>query len=163
MRLPESLRDRLKSPFGTLFSNMEKAVEYMGKKRCSRIISVGDVVTATILEKGIRPDVAVVDYKTMRAAAGERLKRAIEAFNVPTHRVTNPAATISEELWKAFDLPPPIKIVVDGEEDLATLVAIAKSPLGSCVIYGQPRRGVVVVEITQEKKQEVEEILKQFE
>lgn len=38
-------------------------------------------------------------------------------------------------------------MIVDGEEDLLTLVAMAVAPLGSFVIYGQPREGVVLVEV----------------
>jgi len=52
-----------------------------------------------------------------------------------------------------------IKIVVDGEEDLATLPAILYAPLGSAVVYGQPNEGSVLVEVTPEKKKHVMDLM----
>ncbi|HUS56655.1 MAG TPA: DUF359 domain-containing protein, partial [Thermoplasmata archaeon] len=40
-----------------------------------------------------------------------------------------------------------VKIEVSGEEDLAALVVMATGPLGAHVIYGQPRRGLVLVHL----------------
>ena len=44
-------------------------------------------------------------------------------------------------------------IKVDGEEDLAGVPAILLSPLGSIVLYGQPSVGLVLVEVTEKKKE----------
>jgi cytidyltransferase-like protein len=46
-------------------------------------------------------------------------------------------------------------IKVLGEEDLAGVPAMLLSPLGSVVLYGQPQEGLVVVEIIEEKKEEL--------
>ena len=57
-------------------------------------------------------------------------------------------------------------IQVRGEEDLAALPAILFAPLGSLVLYGQPpmkegeQGGIVVVEVTEKKKQEIIHFLK---
>ena len=40
-----------------------------------------------------------------------------------------------------------MKIVVEGEEDLATLPAILYAPPGSVVVYGQPDEGSVLVKV----------------
>ncbi len=53
-------------------------------------------------------------------------------------------------------------IIVKGEEDLLALPAILFAPLHSLVLYGQWNLGVVMVEVTEEKKKEVERILKKF-
>ncbi len=53
-------------------------------------------------------------------------------------------------------------IVIRGEEDLTTLPAILFAPLHSVVLYGQMGLGVVAVEVTEEKKGEVEAILQKF-
>ncbi len=162
MRLPEHLRERLKKPLGRVFPSMGEAVGYLRTLRPKRIVTVGDRVTLTLLEEGIRPDVCVVDLKTLRSPlAGEERKR-LEGLDLPERRVVNPPATLSDELWEAFDLPPPLKIVVEGEEDLATLVAVMKSPPGTVVLYGQPKEGVVVVEVERVRR-EVEELLGEFE
>ncbi|MDI6805914.1 MAG: DUF359 domain-containing protein, partial [Candidatus Bathyarchaeia archaeon] len=53
--------------------------------------------------------------------------------------------------------------IVDGEEDLLTLIAVLYAPQNSFVVYGQPYEGIVVVKVTPEKKAEVSEILKTME
>ena len=55
-----------------------------------------------------------------------------------------------------------IKIVVNGEEDLATLPAILYAPLGSAVVYGQPNEGSVLVEVTLEKKEQIKDLMKRM-
>jgi hypothetical protein len=64
-------------------------------------------------------------------------------------RVDNPPAKITRALWRAVRdaarAKERIKIEVQGEEDLAALVAIATAPDGAHVIYGLPKRGMMVV------------------
>jgi uncharacterized protein (UPF0218 family) len=38
-------------------------------------------------------------------------------------------------------------VVVDGEEDLATLPALVAAPTGASIVYGQPGEGMVLVEV----------------
>ncbi len=162
MRLPEHLRGRLKKPLGKVFPSMGEALKYARSLRPARIVAVGDRVTATLLEEGVRPDVCVVDFKSLRSPLTGEERRRVEELDLPERRVANPPATLSRELWEAFDLPPPLKIVVEGEEDLATLAAVVKSPPGAVVLYGQPGEGVVVVEVGKARR-EVEELLREFE
>ena len=61
------------------------------------------------------------------------------------------------------DVEHPLKIYVEGEEDLATLPAVLLSPTGSMVAYGQPGEGVVLVEVDESKKKEFEEYVEFFE
>jgi uncharacterized protein (UPF0218 family) len=72
--------------------------------------------------------------------------------------VENPRGTITEEaaaaVRKALEGAEEVHLVVDGEEDLLTLVAVLHAPVGAFVVYGQPREGVVVVRVTSEKKAE---------
>jgi uncharacterized protein (UPF0218 family) len=66
-------------------------------------------------------------------------------------KVENPPGKITRALWRAVkaavSAKERIKIEVVGEEDLAALVAIATAPKGAHIIYGLPRRGLVVVEV----------------
>ncbi len=162
MRLPEHLRERLRRPWGRVFPSMREALEHVRSLRPVRIVAVGDRVTATLLEEGVRPDVCVVDFRTLRSPLPGEERRRVEELDLPERRVSNPAGTISRELWESFDLPPPLKIVVEGEEDLATLVAAVKSPPGTVVLYGQPGEGVVVMEV-EKVRGEVEALLREFE
>jgi len=78
--------------------------------------------------------------------------------------VKNPQGTITEEaiaaIREALESDEPVRIIVDGEEDLLALIAVLYAPEKSLVVYGQPYEGIVVVEVTSEKKNEAVEILK---
>jgi hypothetical protein len=163
LRLPEEARQLLKRPLGELFRATGEAVERLRAEPPIRLITVGDVVTAEFLKAGLKPDVVVVDFMVMRSSAGEEIKRTIDAYSIPVRRVKNPAGTLTPELREALEgVAPPLKIVVDGEEDLATLPAVLAAPVGSVVAYGQPEEGVVLVEVTEGKKQEFQELLNKF-
>ncbi len=164
LRLPQRVRPLLKRPLGKLFTDKEVAFEHLRKRRPTRLIAVGDRVTADFLEAGFKPDIAVVDFLVMRSAASEGIKKIVNGYKVPTKHVRNPPATITDELQEALKkAAPPVKIVVDGEEDLAVLPALLAAPVGSVVAYGQPGKGIVLVEATGEKKREIEKILRRFE
>ncbi|NLB75740.1 MAG: DUF359 domain-containing protein, partial [Crenarchaeota archaeon] len=53
-------------------------------------------------------------------------------------------------------------IVVNGEEDLLTLIAVLYAPQNSFIIYGQPDIGIVVVKATEMKKAEVKQFLNEM-
>ncbi len=163
LKLPDEARQLLKRPLGQLFPNVTAAIERLRQLHPPRLIAVGDVVTAELLEGGLRPDVAVVDMRVMRLPADEKTKRVVETFEAKVVHVKNQAGTITPELCKALEAArPPLKIVVEGEEDLATLPAVLSAPLGSVVVYGQPVEGLVLVEVTEPKRREFETLLKQF-
>ena len=161
--MTERVRPKLQRPLGKLFPGLPQTIERIGKLRPSRLISIGDRVTSDLLSAGIRPDVAVVDLVVMRSSAGKEIRRAIAAYKVPSVRVKNPAGRITPELWSALEnAGPPLKIIVDGEEDLAAIPAVLTAPLGSVVVYGQPKEGVVLVEVTEKKRDEFKALLNEF-
>jgi len=163
LRLPPEVRPLLKRPLGELFTDVTSAIKHIAEIRPKRLITVGDVTTARLLSNGLKPDIAIVDLRVMRSPADHELMRAIEAFEAPTIKVVNPAATLTPELLAALrTAEPPLKIIVEGEEDLATLPAVLTAPIGSIVVYGQPNEGLVVVEVTKEKKSEFQKLLKLF-
>jgi hypothetical protein len=81
--------------------------------------------------------------------------------------VENPAGTITEEattaIREALEGAKHVHVVVDGEEDLLTLIAVLYAPERSLVVYGQPNEGIVIVKVTPEKKADAAEILKSME
>ncbi|MEA1904275.1 MAG: DUF359 domain-containing protein [Candidatus Hadarchaeota archaeon] len=163
LRLPEEVRQSLKRPLGELFRTTEEAVERLRKASPARLITVGDIVTAEFLRAGLKPDVVVVDFMVMRSSAREEIKRTIDAYSTPVRRVKNPAGILTPGLREELEgAALPLKIVVDGEEDLATLPAVLAAPVGSIVAYGQPGEGLVLVEVTEGKKQEFQELLSKF-
>jgi hypothetical protein len=78
-------------------------------------------------------------------------------------RVKNPQGTITEEaiaaIRDALESDEHFHILVDGEEDLLALIAVLFAPEKSLIVYGQPYTGIVVVEVTPEKKAAAMEIL----
>lgn len=163
LRLPEEMRPRLKRPLGQLFSDIDAAVERLRQLQPTMVIAVGDMVTAGLLTAGIKPDVAVIDFIVMRSPASEKIRQALESFKVDVVRVRNPPGTITKELREVLETArPPLKVIVEGEEDLAALPAVLSAPLGSVVIYGQPGEGLVIVEVTERKRREFEKLLKHF-
>ena len=163
LELPDELRPLLKRPLGQLFSSVTTAIERLRQLRPTRLIAVGDIVTAEFIEAGLMLDVAVVDFLVMRSPVDKKIRGTIDSFDVKIVRVKNPAGTITQELRRALDeAKPPLKIIVEGEEDLATLPAVLSAPLGSVVVYGQPDEGIVIVEVTEPKRREFKMLLEQF-
>ena len=76
---------------------------------------------------------------------------------------TNPAGMISDEsieiLHKTLKASTPIRIKVQGEEDLLALPLFGMAPKGSVVLYGQPLEGMVLVNINEEKQNQAKELM----
>jgi GTP-dependent dephospho-CoA kinase len=156
----------LKSPLGTLYhGNGVECINGMELelKAAKKIVAVGDMTAYYLLEASIIPDLAIVDHKTKRMPAPSHVKRRLERNSFKTIEVKNPPATLNQELIdqirESLAGNERVKIVVDGEEDLATLPAILYAPLGSAVIYGQPNEGSVLVKVAPEKKKHVMDLM----
>jgi uncharacterized protein (UPF0218 family) len=160
--LPEELRDELKEPIGKLVDeqgllNLIKEEEYL--------VTVGDLVTLTLIKNQISPKIAIVDYISRREEFSEEKKQIIKDFGSERIQIKNPPGTLTDELWNAIDSSykniekGPILIEVDGEEDLASLAAIYLAPSYVTVIYGLPNKGILVVKPTIENKNKAKEVL----
>jgi len=162
--LTPELRMKLKKPLGTLIrgsfaETMKTFKDMVEKEKPSVIISVGDTVSKNLVKNYVFPLLSIVDNRVMR-----RHVKPIPLTVEKTVLIRNPAGTITKEaidaIKEALKSNRRVKMVVDGEEDLLTLIAVFYSPKNSFVVYGQPYEGIVVVKVTQEKKAEVAEILK---
>jgi hypothetical protein len=165
--LTPEMRRALKQPLGTLIrgsfvDTMKRLKKMAEQENPASIISVGDTVSKNLAKNGFYPKLYVVDNKCMR--------RNTKPSKLPADQtvyVTNPPGTITDEAKRAIEAAlkksEHVKIVVKGEEDLLTLVAIAYASEDSYVIYGQPHEGIVVVKVTPEKKTEIVSILKSME
>jgi GTP-dependent dephospho-CoA kinase len=159
---PPEIILKLKDPFGTLIrgsyaETIRKLKDIIKKETPVKIISVGDKVSRNLHINSIIPQVSITDDLSMR----RRLKP--EVFpNKNMIKIKNPQGTITEEaiqaIKHAINEENPIHLFVDGEEDLLALVAILYAPDNSFVIYGQPRKGMVLVRINQQKKAEAEKV-----
>ena len=131
-----------------------------------KVAAIGDMTAFYLLEASIVPDLLVVDNKTKRMPVTDHVIDMLDHESYKTVMVKNPAATITKDLIdqirESLQGTNHVKIVVEGEEDLATLPAILYAPLGSVVVYGQPHEGRVLVDVTPERKLHIEEFMKRM-
>ena len=76
--------------------------------------------------------------------------------------VSNPPGYITEEAWRAVRKSLKkdyFKILVVGEEDLIAIPVFMEYPDRTIVLYGQPNRGIVEVEINEKLKNKIKELL----
>ena len=157
------LRLKLKDPFGILIQGtpqetMAKMWELVEREKPPKIISVGDVVSQNLHKHNFNPQLTIIDNISMR---NQRMPP--EAPVKKTVCVKNPQGTITKEAISAVKVALKTNqhthIVVDGEEDLLTLIAVLYAPENALVVYGQPCVGIVVVKVTSERKALAEQYL----
>ena len=163
--VPEDLKDTLKGYIGRLVDE-HRLLTVLQQEHL--VVSVGDKVTYTLLTHGVTPVVSIVDYILERKPYPQDMKQTIQGYPCQRIQVNNPPGTISDELWQTLQTVfhnlqnGPFCIEVNGEEDLASLAAIALAPRGVTVIYGLPNKGVVVVKATPAHKKKVFEVLQKM-
>ena len=160
--LPDNLRNLLKEPIGKLVKEKELIKLLRNEKY---IVSIGDLVTYTILKHKIKPVFCIVDFKTRRGECPLEIREIIKSYGKKIIVVENQSGTISDDLWNVIEMAyenienGSIRIEVKGEEDLASLAAIYMAPADVTIIYGLPDKGVLVVKPTIENKKKVKNIL----
>ena len=151
------------SPVGKIFTDpMDIKKEISG---CKILVTVGDVVTLDLLEIGILPDISVIDYMTKRMPLAE-VKTRFQKYSQPELTVKNPAGEITASLWAAikdgYMNPRKLRIIVEGEEDLASLVCITLAPEGAVIIYGIPGKGASVLRVDSKLRELVKQALEEM-
>ena len=153
---------KFKEPFGLLIEGpssetMGELKKVIAKEKPSQIISVGDTVTRNLHEHQIIPHLSITDNQSMRKKLQARVfphKKVVQ--------VKNPHGTITQEaiqiIQEALQNETQTHVLVDGEEDLLTLVVVLYAPENALVVYGQPFKGIVVVKVTFEKRAEAKKI-----
>ena len=161
MQLPDDLRDQLKNPLGNLISDNDPNKESIIKKISTEsvIITVGDRTTKNMLQLGLRPQIQIIDCLEKRSQC------IVPADDTVITKLfcKNPPGEITEEsieiIKKAFSCEPPVRIIVDGEEDLLVIPACIFAPENSVIMYGQPNEGLVIIHITPEIRAKVQKML----
>lgn len=152
-KLTRQLRALLHKPLGIVL-DLEGVLARLRRAR-GAVISVGDECSCALIASGAKPDVVVYDHRCMRARIDEGMRKVLDGYDGKAAVVANPAGTISDELFEAVGsavAKAEGKILVDGEEDLAALVAIMLSKNGAVVLYGQPRAGIVLVRVNEKSR-----------
>jgi len=161
--LTPELRIKLKEPFGSLIQGtpeetMGKLKKIVKEEKPPKIVSVGDIVSGNLHKHNVHPQLTIIDNISLRDQPMPK-----EANVEKTVQVINPQGTITQEAMlvvkEALEGNEHIHIVVKGEEDLLTLIAVLYAPENAFVVYGQPYSGIVVIKVTSEKKALVQEFL----
>lgn len=170
LNLPPHLREILRKPLGIIIEGEERYASMTAEKAARTItkdkpvltILVGDIVSDSLLSAGFNPDLIIRDNRSRRKNL--RLPHKTKAT------ITNPPGTIKQEAVRAiYRAISNIKVhktktlTIKGEEDLLALPAILLSPLNSVVVYGQADMGIIVIPVTEEKKEQISGIIQQFE
>lgn len=160
MTLSDSLRKELKTPLGDLLPESQVNKDAVQKAVTGKyVISVGDRTTEKMIGFGIIPSLQIIDNQEKR----EKREAFGEDGVSSLLKCKNPAAEISpqsiETVKKAFSLEPPIRITVDGEEDLLVIPACIYAPDNSVILYGQPNEGLVIVSVTSEIRNKTQSLL----
>lgn len=167
--LPEGLRKELAAPFGPVLQS-EQLAERLAGVDC--VIAVGDVVSLTLKLLKLTPRLFVCDYQTQRGMPAGRTAQGVNTKGLVAHEsalyeselgswgvlsftVRNPAGTITRQAWDAIRIglehpvgpDGPVRVHVEGEEDLLGIPCFLEAPEGAVVLYGMPNQGVVAVTV----------------
>jgi uncharacterized protein (UPF0218 family) len=161
--LTPELREKLKVPFGLLLrgnfaETMKQLSAIVNRDKPSIVVSVGDRVSRNLHDHGIAPNLSITDNRSLRRRVQPAAFQAKKIFHVK-----NPQGTITEEavaaVQEALRSEEYAHIIVDGEEDLLTLIAVLYAPDDALVVYGQPYEGVVVMKVKAEMRAQAKELL----
>lgn len=164
--IPSSLRESLHKPFGTLYMQ-EIPDEILNHPE--KLITVGDVTTKRIHDMHVSPKLAVVDFKVERKDTNVDLLHLGFTGKEEVFDITNPPGEILPQTWKALvniikniSEFKNIAVIVKGEEDLFVLPLLLLLPLGYTILYGQPNEGLVVINVTEEHKKLLVQLLQTY-
>ena len=150
----------MKNPLGVLLpenqTQKNEIQKYLSEN--SYLITVGDRTTEKMINFDLIPSLQIIDGQEKREKRDPpKLKNATELT------VDNPAAEITSQsvsiIKKAFTMNSPVRIFVNGEEDLLVLPICVHAPENSVVMYGQPNEGLVIVDITTEIRNKAQNLL----
>lgn len=167
--LSESLRKKLQRPLDTLITDFPSWFRKNPHLDASKIITVGDVITKAFLTQGVKQHIAVVDlfvgrkkqFTTLYEHGFSGKEKIIQVKN-PAGSLTASLMAAAKDVFSTFKQDKHVIIVVDGEEDLAVLPLLLASPLGFFIFYGQPKEGVVQINVSEESKQRARMFVEQF-
>lgn len=162
LHLPEELRDELKKPFGVVMESSEIARLFKGDHK---LITVGDSVSTSLINKGLEPSLIIWDEKMRRQSSGKESQELLINY-APPKKVTNPPGSITKEAWDlivgSLDKDR-VSILVEGEEDLLTIPIILNAEEGTWVVYGYPPdKGAILIVVDQKIRAVFQDILSRF-
>lgn len=175
--LPGEIRRLLKKPFGTLYSvgsnnHLSAISKAINQNNLSGqlVVTVGDVVTSDFIQAGVVPSLAIVDlrigrekiFSSVSALGLSKRSNICHVINKPGYVSLSLFLKIARAFTRIRQKGGREVICVFGQEDLAVLPATLLAPLGSFIIYGQPRCGFVVIQVDEKTKLQTFSLLSKF-
>jgi GTP-dependent dephospho-CoA kinase len=157
-KINEKVMNDLKSPWGEIY----KTKELIEKIKSRKVIAIGDICAHKLIEKKVIPHICIYDGLTQRKKVSSKLKNFFEEHYKRIIIVENKAGTINPlaefSLKNLIESKSSGAINIKGEEDLLTLVAMMHLPKDYVVVYGQPKKGAVLVEYSEDVKKKAKKI-----
>ncbi|MGI0079657.1 MAG: DUF359 domain-containing protein [Nitrososphaerales archaeon] len=116
------------------------------------LVSVGDKTTDCLIRYHLNPDVQIIDGVEQRIprekpkfeGSSDRIFHARNSAGVITKETLGALSSVLESLESNPNQP--VRLEIEGEEDLLVLPVVAFFPEGTTVAYGQPGEGMVIVQ-----------------
>jgi len=174
-KLPKKLRSSFRKPIGKLFTGTflkaaKEASFYIESFNPPLVMSIGDFCTKTLFDVDFFPNIVIYDKKTHRTEdviLNLNSYHYFKAYNPPEWILINAWNEIKTAIAFCIEDNCRVRVHITGEEDLLVIPAIISLPLGSIVVYGQPKinteEGIVVTSITSSLKKLAQNMLDKFE
>lgn len=166
LELSKALRKKLQMPLGLLFKNEKDSLKNLNN---SYLVAIGDVITQSFNKGSSFPKISAVDFCIARKKTfnsfeelGFKGKEMIINVKNKSGLLTPAIFKASKQAFQFLGEKKNVIIKIEGEEDLAVLPIILASPLGFSVFYGQPDKGVVRIDVTEESKEMVYQFVNNF-
>ena len=112
-----------------------------------------------MLKFEIIPSLQIIDAKEQRTKREAPDKQGIKTFLT----CENPSGEITQqsidEIKNALKSSRPVRLTINGEEDLLVIPVCIFAPENSVVMYGQPNEGLVIVHINEQIRHKAQTIL----
>jgi pantetheine-phosphate adenylyltransferase len=158
--LPDSLRPELKMPYGKIIKSIPVDINP------KQIITVGDITTRRFLSENIIPHLSIVDLKVKRNKEFQDIQELGFGSKTKIYITANKQGSLNGNLFKLISEVILRKqdsvILINGEEDLAFIPVMLTSPLGYKIFYGQPDKGLIESNVTEENKNIIFNLLDKF-
>ncbi len=156
-KISESLKKQLRIPLGKLYQSAQDILDVHPRMK---IVAVGDQSVLSFLRLGKKPYISVFDFKTLRKRIPKRDVEYLKKSFPNLKTIRNLPSTVSRRILHVAPLflRNGGALRVFGEEDLIALVFMYFGDSSMIVVYGQPHKGLVVVEPYKNRKM-IEELL----
>lgn len=165
LEITDEIRRELKVPFGKLSEKID--LDNL-KNSQGFVIAVGDETSKVLNSLSIPTQISIIDFKIAREKRFTNVKELGFSGSEEIIKVTSPAGVISKELFSTIitlfknSSKKRQIILIEGEDDLSVMPLILASPLGNHIFYGQPGEGIVEIQVNEENKAKIRQIVSKF-